>query len=41
MCKAPEWFDFKNGQPIGWRENENSSVPGYFKYEFIRSESVV
>ena len=36
MCKAPEWFDFKNGKPIGWRENENSSVPGYFKYEFIK-----
>ena len=36
MCRAPEWFDFKNGAKLGWRENDNSSQPGYFKYELIK-----
>ena len=36
MCRAPEWFDFKNGKALGWRENTNSSQPGYFKYELIK-----
>ena len=36
MCRAPEWFDFRNGKGLGWRENDNSALPGCFKYELIK-----
>ena len=36
MCRAPEWFDFKNGKALGGRENDNSAQPGYFKHELIK-----